>query len=220
MKSKIIVVSTGHANTPIDLVERCYNSIASQGFTNVVTTMIIDKARIGKLANFVNTIAGAKPEMDDIICDVDLDDYLLPGAFDVVMKAYCDNPDLLLTYGSYVTSSGKPARFNGKYKTDSFRTQKWKASHLKSFKYKLYRQIKLRDLKGSDGNFFMTTSDMALMFSMMEMAGLDRIRHITESLYCYNDESPLSDHNINADIQKRNEIYIRRQPRRQRIETF
>jgi hypothetical protein len=220
----MILISTGW-NIPQELYDRCIDSIRGQGTgINLESCINIDLTgagpRKGKLANFVDAVISSHPQPEDIICDLDLDDYLLPGALQTVLDTYRDNPDILLTYGSYRNESGKPARFNGEYKTDNFRELPWRATHIKTFKYKLYRQVKIRDLHGPDGKYFMTTSDLALMFPMMDMAGLDRIKHIKECLYCYNDMNPASDHRMWGDMQKRNEKYIRALPRRSRIETI
>jgi len=173
------------------------------------------KGRRGKMYNFVQCLEGGArpPADDDIIVDLDLDDWLLPRALEVVQNAYDRWPELLLTYGSYITVSGRPARFNGHYKTDDFRMQRWKASHLKAFKYKLFGQIKKKDLKGKDGRYLMVCADMAMMFPMMEMAGLKRIYYNEVPIYVYDDTSTYNDHKMQFNEQKRIEKYIRSKAR-------
>jgi cellulose synthase/poly-beta-1,6-N-acetylglucosamine synthase-like glycosyltransferase len=178
-----------------------------------------NKGRRGKMFNFyyaVNNMCGGIND-EDIICDVDLDDYLLPEALKTVAGVYEKNPDCLLTYGNYRTISGKPARFNGIYKSDNFRNQRWRASHLKTFKYKLFKRIKKIDFKGKDGRFLMSGSDMALMFPMLEMAGMDRIKYIDKEIYVYNDMSINCDHKIHREEQKRNERLLRSKLRYKKI---
>lgn len=244
MPGSLVVICTGWRCE--EYVDRCLNSILDQEFNgdNHVLRYCIDEfcggnllassvgnkktfndisnmshlVRLGKLKNFISMINNVHPNLEDIICDVDLDDYLLPGALQTVLDAYEENPNLLLTYGSYCMESGRAARFNGEYKNSDFRGSKWLASHLKTFKYKLYREIKFRDLHGPGGNYFMTAADLAIMIPMLEMAGLDRIKHIKKCIYCYNDLNPLNDHKVHGEEQKRNERYIRNLPRRSRIE--
>jgi len=228
-KGRLIVICTGWQCE--EYKDRCLESIFDQGKDldkgsimminycvdgneksdeSSLIDMSIGGERIGKLANFIKMINNIHPDLEDIICDVDLDDYLLPGALKTVLGTYEQNPGTLLTYGSYCMESGKHARYNGEYKNNNFRGSKWLASHLKTFKYKLYREIKVRDINGHDGKPFMSAGDVALMMPMLEMAGLDRIKHIKKCLYCYNDLNPLNDHKVHSDEQKRNERYIRK----------
>lgn len=174
--------------------------------------------RYGKMVNFINGIARLKPSDEDIIVDVDLDDYLEMGALYTVAAEYDRNPDLVLTYGSYRCESGKAAVFNGEYQSDRFRQVRWKASHLKTFKYKLFKKIRVGDFKGKNGKPFMTCADVAMMFPMLEMAGLDRIKHIKECLYCYNDLNPVNDHKIAKQDQERTVKYLRSLPPYKRVE--
>ena len=46
-----------------------------------------------------------------------------------------------------------------------------------------------------------TTSDMAMMYPMIEMAGINRIRYINKILYVYNTQNPLNDHKKNVSYQ-------------------
>jgi glycosyltransferase involved in cell wall biosynthesis len=168
--------------------------------------------RMGKVFNFIQAVKNTNPQPEDILCDVDLDDYLEPGALQRVATEYRKKNDLLLTYGSYRMESGRPARFNGFYTTESYRTSPWYATHLKTFKYKLFSRIANGDLFGRDGKFLQICADVAMMFPMLEMAGLSRIKHIPQVLYCYNDLNPLNDHKIPGNEQKLTEIWLRGRP--------
>jgi len=203
----IEIISCG-LNIPAN-IERCAQSVdRQQNRSGINHCMVIDNGR-GKIYNFIKAVLYRKMADDDIIIDLDLDDYLEYNAIETVMRVYDKNPDLLLTYGSYKTVSGKPARFCGEYKTASFRTQKWKGSHLKSFKYKLFKKINTKDLKGKDGRYLMVCADIAMMFPMMEMAGLDRMQFIDKPIYNYDDTQPWCDHKVKPDEQKRIEKYLR-----------
>jgi len=222
MDNKIIVISTGWNCE--EYIGRCLDSVQNQKIVNTKIehhVMVDDKnplKRMGKVYNFIKLLTGIRPDDEDIILDVDLDDYLEVWAANKIKEVFEFRPNLLLSYGSYRMESGKQARFNGEYKTDDFRNQKWKAGHLKAFRYKLFRQIKIRDFRGPDGRWLMTAGDLAMMFPMMEMAGLDRIIHVKECLYCYNDLNPYNDHKIAKADQLRNERFLRRKPRYKRVE--
>lgn len=194
------------------------NPIVVSKYKNVDVFQMNNLGRLGKLRNFISAMALMGPSPDDVICDVDLDDYLLPNALRIVEKEYLRYPNLLLTHGSYRMESGKPARFNGRYTSDDFRGSKFLASHLKTFKYKLFRNIKFNSLQSPDGGFFMTCADLALILPMLEMAGLDRIRHIKQCLYCYNDLNPLNDHKVHKQDQVDTTKFIRGMNRYNRVE--
>ena len=216
--SKIIIISTGWRCT--EFVNRCVESVSSQNVkSEVVHNWIIDddNQRKGKVFNFLRALSETNPTDDDLIFDLDLDDQLEAGSIETVRETYAMSPELLLTYGSYRTESGRPARFNGEYFEENFRYTKWVASHLKTFKYGLFKKIKHRDLMGADGKHYMTCSDLAFMFPMMEMAGLDRIQNIKKVLYIYNDLSPYNDHKAWGDEQRRTDRWIRKQPKYRRI---
>ena len=134
---------------------------------------------------------GASP--DDIIAVVDADDWLLPKAFRKVVKTYEKHEGCLLTYGSYVKQSkGRRTKVSRKYADGcSVRREPWHASHLKTFKAKLYE--KLNDdsvFKDSKGKWLDAASDLALMFPLIELAGLHRCRHIAKAIYMWRDSTP------------------------------
>ena len=189
---------------------RCIDSIGAQSYRNFTGFSIIDKSpRVGKIVNFMSGLSWIKPQDEDVVVDLDLDDYLEPGALEIVAQTYNRNPGILLTYGSYRMESGRAARFNGEYTTNNFRSQKWKASHLKTFKYKLLKNVAACDLQDEKGKWLMTCADLALMYPMLEMAGLDRIKHIKECIYCYNDLNPLNDHKVAKEDQVRTTAYLK-----------
>ena len=82
-----------------------------------------------------------------------------------------------------------------------FREEVWKASHLRTFKRKLWNSIHkedLIDLKTEE--FYEVTCDLAFMYPMLEMAH-ERSRHLRDLSYVYNKENPLSDMYIKEQAQ-------------------
>ena len=82
-------------------------------------------------------------------------------------------------------------------KDNSYREDQWRASHLRTFKHKLWRQIKHEDLKDASGNYYEMTYDQAIMLPLLEMAQ-ERAKFIPEVLYVYNKENPLNVDKIKA----------------------
>jgi hypothetical protein len=168
--------------------------------------------RVGPLQNIYNTINLIKSDIDpdDVIALVDADDLLFSNAFQDVCGTYTANSKTLLTYGSYVNqSSSHFGKFNGAYQLgESVRLSPWKASHLKTFKKRLWDQIPIDHLQ-HEGKFFTAAADLAIMFPLMELAGFDRCRHIEAPLYIYNDRNPFSEHCIDRYFQKKTAGMIR-----------
>jgi hypothetical protein len=181
-------------------------------------SMKLPLARKGALFNYATMMNNPAFQPEDVIVMLDADDWLYDStALSTVAHAY-NKPGTLLTYGSYEALSGTPSRFNGAYKpSERVRQAKWRGSHLKTFKVKLWMHLPSRYLMGRDGKFLPTCYDLAVMMPLMEMAGLARCVHIPQVLYVYNDQNPANDHKVNREQQKRDERYVRRLPEMKRV---
>lgn len=209
---KFHVISTGW-RIEDRLIDRCISSVENQSYRSFTHDCCVDEegnARFGKMRNFYYM---AQDDHGDVIVDLDLDDYLEPNALEIVAKEYESNQNLLMTYGSYKNESGKPARFNGLYRSNNFRGTKWRGAHLRTFKASLFKRIKPRDLKDRSGRWVMVCADMAMFYPMAEMSGLDRIKFIDKPIHVYNDLNPLNDHKTQGAEQKRIEKLLRKRPR-------
>jgi len=174
------------------------------------------------LQNIVESIDRSQPDDEDIIVLVDGDDWLShDNVLDILKKKY-EEEDLVLTYGSFVTSNtGQRPGILSMYsdniiENNLFRQDSWRASHLRTFKYKLWKNIKNEDLRSPDGKYFRMAWDLAIMFPMLEMAG-KRFSLIEEPLYVYNMENPISDHKVSRKLQQLTDIYIRSKTPYERI---
>jgi hypothetical protein len=149
----------------------------------------------------------AAPE--DVICMLDGDDSLIPGALDYVKVIYQHIPNTLITHGSYRKASKAKGGFNGPYDPqDVFRKAPWRASHLKTFRYGLACKVPVEAFQRS-GEWLKTCSDLALMFPMLEMAGHKRIQFVKERIYVYNDLNPENDHKVAGKEQAETDRYLR-----------
>jgi len=163
---------------------------------------------------------GELADPNDRVALVDLDDALANDRALATAEKFHE-AGAWVTYGSYVTTSGRPPKFHGAYKAgENLRAAKWKATHLRTFRYGLWKHIRPRDLRGADGCWFKAAYDLAMFFPMMELAGPERVRHIPDTLYLYNDTSPHNDHKVQWEEQKRCERYIRRLPPYKQVEVL
>lgn len=137
--------------------------------------------------NFYEGVHTLCTDDEDICCIVDIDDYLMPNALDLVYMAYVENPNCLMTYGTFQREGRQDLEFQGPLPKDGqFRKHPWISSHLKTFKYKLFKHIQVKDFKDDNGEWFKRTGDQVIMYPMLEMAGLDRIVRIEKIIYILN----------------------------------
>jgi glycosyltransferase involved in cell wall biosynthesis len=127
---------------------------------------------------------------DDIIVCLDADDtFATNEVLSIVAKAY--NNNIWLTYGNFKPGhTCQPA--SGIIALRTFRQSKWIFSHLKTFKYFLFLQIKLEDLLDSNKQPIRYCYDQAIMLPMLEMCQPNRIKFIPDILVIYNTINPLS----------------------------
>ena len=126
---------------------------------------------------------------DDIVAVYDADDMLLKGAIHEVVHAYAKY-GCLATYGSYIKASvGRKTRISQPYDSSAnVRKDRWRGSHLKTFRGKLLKHLS-EDLFQHEGRYLDAASDLALMIPVLELAGLDRVHHISEPIYHWRDNS-------------------------------
>lgn len=174
------------------------------------------------LQNIYETIIFSNPDDEDVIVLLDGDDWLYTDkALEAVENCYKDNT--LLTYGNYIHSSSRTIPANVKsyedniIKNNLFRNDTWRASHLRTFKYKLWKNIDLQDLKDSNFKFYRMAWDLAIMFPMLEMSS-ERTKCINDILYVYNTSNPLNDHKVNHALQLKYDHEIRNKKKYSRID--
>lgn len=150
-------------------------------------------------ANIVRSINEQSPSDNDIIVTLDADDWFAgPDTLSIVDGYYRKDPNLLVTHGSWVSFPNPSANTNNApYSTADWdkgiRTVDWRASHLRTFKYKVWKHVKDEDLKGPDGLYARVAWDLAIMFPILEMSGRYRVQYVPERIYVYNQESPFND---------------------------
>ena len=166
------------------------------------------------LGNIVDILINEDIKSEDINIVLDGDDWL--SSYNVL--SYLDNvyteSDCLLTYGTYVyhptgQQGVEPSEYpDGVIESNSFRSDQWRASHLRTFKTKLFEHIDLEDLKNDDGHFFKTAYDQALMLPLLEIAG-SRSQYIDKIMHVYNRENPLNVDKVKQHLQHQTAQKIR-----------
>ena len=165
------------------------------------------------LKNISEAIDSSKAEKEDVIILLDGDDWFASGlTLDHLNECYNDN-DCWMTYGSYVMyphgiRGVEPSAYPDEVvKSNTYRQDKWRASHLRTFRKKVWDNIDKKDLKDNQGNFYKMAYDQAIMLPLIEMSG-DRCKYLDKILHIYNKENPLNVDKIKAleQIKAANEI--------------
>lgn len=179
--------------------------------------LIVNKDKKFALKNIIDGIKILNPEKEDVIVTLDGDDWLSnKNVLSRVAEEYTSK-DVWLTYGNHTNfPDGEPYWPLFRYpdsvvQTNSFRKFRFLASHLRTFKFKLWQNVKEQDLQDEDGNYFQTAWDLAMMFPMLEMCG-NRFSFIEDVLYVYNNKNPLNDYKIYQQLQIKTDMMLRMKP--------
>ena len=168
-------------------------------------TKVFSTENKGPLVSRMTCISVLNPSDDDIIVSIDGDDELYnDNVFETINENYQDKT--LITFGNYVSKINNEVIDIPKYncmknkkifklmENKNFFRKKWIFSHLKTFKFKLYNNIKDKDLRDKNNNYYTSATDLALMYPMLEMCG-GKYKCIPDVLYIYNKSHPESNHN-------------------------
>lgn len=212
-------------------IEKCINSVSCQNYKNWKAIIVNDSSTDNTLQVIKNTLkqnnnksnfsvfsrninVGALENTiyatnkicnydDDIIVMVDGDDWLIDENVLTYLNEIYQNNDIWLTYGSYNNLSTNPGTINRLITdTTTYRKQQsYCTSHLRTYRFKIYKKILDRDLRDINGNYYKTAGDVAVMYPLIEMCGIKRIKYIEKPLYIYNDLNPINDHKKNVVLQ-------------------
>ena len=174
-----------------------------------------NKGKAYNLHHYINSL-----QDDTIVVIVDGDDWLATdNILEFLNNQYDENT--WMTCGSYVIAETKSithSRAAGEYWTGNIRNKNWEFSHLGTFRKSLFSKIKKKDFLDKAGNYFLTTSDQAMMWPMAEMSGPEHFRPLSEVLYVYNRSNPISDDREHRKDQLETEALIRARKPYQRLE--
>lgn len=230
-------------------VDRCLKSLALQTFTDWEAQVVLDPfpdksyeraliwqtpklkvhlnpIRLTALPNFLIGTQMLNPVDDDIMVTLDADDWFYDAnALAIVASYYQRYPNTLVTHGSWEGYPNPNVRNNNAPYTEAefkanIRKFPWRASHLRTFKHKVWKHVKDEDLRDEKGLYYESAWDLAMMWPMLEMAGYDRVKFIPEKLYTYNMENPCSDSKLRVRQQMYYTNYIARKTPYERMESF
>lgn len=137
---------------------------------------------------------------DDIIIEVDGDDWLPNTNVLKRVKEVYEDENVWIANGSFNYSDGRKGFTSPPNNISNIRREPFTASHLRTWRAFLWRNIKQEDLKDETGTYWRIAGDLAFMFPMIEMAGEEHYKFMEEINYIYNDENPINDHKVNLPL--------------------
>jgi len=165
-------------------------------------TLIKNEEKRYALENIIRGVKMLSPEDEDVIVTLDGDDWFANKDVLKTLKGVYEKKECFITYGTYLTYPEGRRPWNITEYSENvvsnadYRKDVWRASHLRTFKHKLWNKIREEDLLEDDGQTRPAAWDLAFMFPMLEMAG-PRSAYIEEILYIYNMSNPLNEEKVN-----------------------
>tara|TARA_R110002020_G_scaffold94270_2_gene227049 strand:- start:1523 stop:3142 length:1620 start_codon:yes stop_codon:yes gene_type:complete len=211
--------------TYIDDMSTDNTSIVYQELTsnNKKFKIIENKKKNYALKNISNAIDSLKDsQKEDVIIVLDADDWLSsPQVLSYLNSVYQDD-DCWMTYGSYMyypfgDEGVEPSDYPEEIiKNNMYREDDWRATHLRTFKKKLWVEINQQDFIDEDGEYYKMAYDQAMMLPMLEMAR-EKAKYIPEILHVYNRANALNVDKIKQQQQYKTMLRIRKKNRYERI---
>jgi len=189
---KVIYVDDASDDGTGELVKRY---IQSRGLEERVI-LLLNKERCYKMANQYRSIYSFCQD-NDIVVEIDADDWFPHDQVLSYLNKIYSNEDIWITHGKFMYYPSGELGASCKYPEEvicknKFREYKWLCSGLRTYYTWLFKLIKKEDLiyKGKDslfqGKFIPDSSDLAIMFPMLEMSRNGHIRFIDSLLHICN----------------------------------
>tara|TARA_R110001592_G_scaffold4349_2_gene24566 strand:- start:6698 stop:8725 length:2028 start_codon:yes stop_codon:yes gene_type:complete len=151
---------------------------------------------------------------NDILLFIDGDDWLSDNDVLFQLNKFYNQNQYWMTYGGmYCYPSGNPGNpQNTKYNqhihlNNLYRKDLWRASHLRTFKWHLYKKIKKEDLIFNKTNkYYFHAEDLATSFPCLEMCPEEKIGVVDFPTYIFNETPNNRKRGIERESQAGNEL--------------
>lgn len=206
------ILSQTYKNYELFIVDDC----STDNTANIIKSLYIkpefsfryniNNVRVGSpAANISKAIRIASDNDEDIIVTVDGDDWLDNNDVLTYLNEVYQDENVYMTYGQYEPLSHTYHNYCSPI--PNFRTYRksglWLASHLRTFKRKIWNLIRDEDLRDTDGEYYKFASDTAWIYPLIEICGPKHTKFISKVLYIYNDLNPSNEMKLNSKEQLR-----------------
>jgi len=153
--------------------------------------------KLYQAGNFDRTIRFNENISDDeLLIEVDGDDWLPDSkVFERINNVYKD-PNVWIANGSFKYSNGTHGFSSPQTNFENLRNSRFTASHIRTWRAFLWRNIKEEDLRDENGDYWQWSGDLCFMFPMLEMSGPEHYKFMSEINYVYNGENPINEHKV------------------------
>jgi glycosyltransferase involved in cell wall biosynthesis len=164
---------------------------------NAQCKVIRNEINKGAAYNYIEPVRHLFPEDDEIIVHLDGDDWFFDESVLEKLNDFYNKTECWMTYGQFVCWDGSDnvtKSFPQGTPYDDFihrhkfyRRDQWRASHLRTYRYSLWKNIDREDLKSKiDGEYYWHASDLAWAFPALEMCPKDKIGVVDFTTHVYN----------------------------------
>lgn len=196
-----IVVDDGSTDKTVEIVKKLqlrYPRI----------TLIAKSKRSGVMDSHLQGLFTTQKPVNEkcIVVQLDGDDWFKGvKVLDKLNELY-QNPDVWATYGNYSTTDNSPSvcsPFNFDIPPREYIKRGWIFSHVRTFRFSVLKHIKRESLylKGPNPILYPAAADVALFCPILELAGYDRVRFVTEPLCVHNRDNPLNEDKVSLQTQ-------------------
>ena len=187
---------------------KCYitDDMSTDNTVNIVKNMIEgddrfilieNKTKMYQPGNYDQVIRNNPSIKDnDVVVEVDGDDWLPDSKTLTRISNVYLNENVWVANGSFKYSNGSKGFSSRQENFNNLRGSRFTASHIRTWRAFLWRNIKEEDLKDENGSYWKVTGDLSFMFPMLEMSGEERYVFMDEINYVYNEENPINDHKV------------------------
>ena len=186
---EVLYINDCSTDNTLDKVEKLVGN-------NSKFKIISNEKNMGATHNYIN-IDDFMEDDEEIIVHLDGDDWLaVPNVLEELNTFYNEN-DFWMTYGGFVVWNGGeetklPYPQNTKYdsfvhKHNMYRKDLWRASHLRTFKWFLFKNIDKKDFVSKiDNKLYWHASDLSWSYPALEMCPTDKIGVVDFTTHIYN----------------------------------
>lgn len=203
----MIIVDDASTDDTVYQIRRFCENFNIEGNVKVIR----NTERLWEVHNILEALKHV--ESNNIVCRLDLDDYLTDlNALEIINRAYNENEllDVAWTSHRWYDSSGVTPNNISSYMPNGVDVYKfpWCSSHLKTFRKYLIEGVRDENFRGQDGEYFKRIGDQAIYLPVLHNS--KRYAHLPFVSYAYYcDMSPQTFQTDDAKFQKSEAEFLR-----------